>query len=374
MHARGLRGVPMRARWRGRASLLVPALMLVLASTQDGGAAPSSAMARNPQFAGSLTPPAVRTRPATEARVSPEPWTSPEARPGNLGSIGSAAGDSLALLEQREQKTSTELSNLARAEELVRQRLIVRGRVLYRLARAGTLPAGSGFSAFVEHAMRLGRARWSLDQDLGRLKRITDQKTELSRQLEEIAIHKAPLQLEKEAAIRARVMIEEAEDRRRAFEHAFERSTGASDYVAVYGGGVGPDDPSTTADTFRVTKGRLPFPVAGRVEVKVVKRENANGPGVEMSAPEGTVVRAVFPGRVAFADRYDGFGPIVILDHGDRYYTLMGNLGAIDVRVGDDLSAGARVGIVGQGPSGPALYFEIRKGASTLDPKPWFGI
>ena len=66
-----------------------------------------------------------------------------------------------------------------------------------------------------------------------------------------------------------------------------------------------------------------------------------------MSAPVGTPVHAVFAGRVAFADRYDPFGQIVILDHGDHYYTLMGDLSSIDVRVGDDLSAGAKVGTVG---------------------------
>jgi septal ring factor EnvC (AmiA/AmiB activator) len=111
-----------------------------------------------------------------------------------------------------------------------------------------------------------------------------------------------------------------------------------------------------------------------------------------MSAPAGTAVRAVFAGRVAFADRYDPFGQLVILDHGGHYYTLMGDLSSIDVRVGDDLSAGAKVGAVGlatadesaatdgsnaKGHSrarAPALYFELRHGTTALEPGPWLGL
>ena len=137
-------------------------------------------------------------------------------------------------------------------------------------------------------------------------------------------------------------------------------------------------------------KGRLPFPIAGRAEIRSVRRPGASGPGLEMLAPVGTPVRAVFSGRVAFADKYDPFGQIVILDHGDHYYTLMGDLGSIEVRVGDDLSAGAKVGTVGRAsaqgdgspgasddsrrPSSSALYFEVRHGSSTIDPGPWLGL
>ena len=75
-------------------------------------------------------------------------------------------------------------------------------------------------------------------------------------------------------------------------------------------------------------------------------------------------VRAVFPGRVAFADQYDPFGQIVILDHGDHFYTLMGDLGSIDVKVGRRSFRGSQIGTVGQGPKGPLLYFEVRKSST----------
>ena len=81
-----------------------------------------------------------------------------------------------------------------------------------------------------------------------------------------------------------------------------------------------------------------------------------------------------------------GLGPTrlgvrVILDHGDHYYTLMGDLASIDVRVGDDLSAGAKVGTVGRAATadssktgGSELYFEVRHGSTTVEPGPWLGL
>jgi septal ring factor EnvC (AmiA/AmiB activator) len=154
--------------------------------------------------------------------------------------------------------------------------------------------------------------------------------------------------------------------------------------VAVYGAGMGPDGPgASNVDGFRGMKGRLPFPIAGRAEIRSVRRQGALGPGLEMYAPLGSPVRAVFPGRVAFADQYESFGQVVILDHGDHFFTLSGNLGSIDVRVGDDVSAGAKLGTVGtanaqtthtNGARESLLYFEVRHGSATLDATTWLGL
>jgi septal ring factor EnvC (AmiA/AmiB activator) len=196
--------------------------------------------------------------------------------------------------------------------------------------------------------------------------------------------------------VQARALATSGEERKRSFDSAFATSTGAGDYVAVYGGSLGgpsgPESPSASAtDAFLAMKGRLPFPIAGRAEVRTVHRSGAPGPALEMAAPVGTAVRAVFAGRVAFADRYDPFGQLVILDHGGHYYTLMGDLSTIEVRVGDDLSAGAKVGTVGMPSAGDssgddpsslkprkahasALYFELRHGTTALEPGPWLGL
>jgi septal ring factor EnvC (AmiA/AmiB activator) len=64
----------------------------------------------------------------------------------------------------------------------------------------------------------------------------------------------------------------------------------------------------------------------------------------------------------------------VIIDHGDGYYSLSGNLGAIEVAAGDELERGARIGTVGEAAGGARLYFEIRNGTQTVDAASWLGL
>ena len=88
-----------------------------------------------------------------------------------------------------------------------------------------------------------------------------------------------------------------------------------------------------------------------------------------------SVLRSVAAGRVSFADRYDDYGLTVILDHGDRYYSVYASLGSTDVHVGDSVTSGARIGSVGSvDGTAPRLYFELRHNAATLDPAPWLGL
>jgi septal ring factor EnvC (AmiA/AmiB activator) len=141
----------------------------------------------------------------------------------------------------------------------------------------------------------------------------------------------------------------------------------------VYGA-LGPADPVEVSAGFRAARGRLPFPIAGRAEVKSARRSGAEGPGLEMRAPLGTQVRAVYPGRVAFADTYAEYGKTVIVDHGGRYYTVSANLGSIDVSAGDLVEVNTRLGTVGDVGRGALVYVEIRLGTETLDPAEWFGL
>jgi len=95
--------------------------------------------------------------------------------------------------------------------------------------------------------------------------------------------------------------------------------------------------------------------------------------GVVFEAPLGTPVQSVAAGRVRFADWFRGYGRLVILDHGDGYFTVSGHLDALEVDVGDVLQPRQVIGTVGEtgSLSGPCLYFEIRQGAQALDPRDW---
>ena len=95
--------------------------------------------------------------------------------------------------------------------------------------------------------------------------------------------------------------------------------------------------------------------------------------GVVFGAPAGAPVRAVAAGRVRYAGWFQGYGRLVILDHGGGYYTVSGHLAEIAVAVGDAVASGAPIGTVGDSGSlsGPRLYFEIRRGGEALDPREW---
>ncbi len=141
--------------------------------------------------------------------------------------------------------------------------------------------------------------------------------------------------------------------------------------VTVYGGAPAA---GAVVEGFGASAGRLLFPVPGRAEARRNWREGADGPGVEVRCAAGSVVRAVYPGRVAFADRYGAYGQIVIVDHGDHYYTVSANLSQVAVAVGQELAQGAPIGTVGDDGHGPMMFFEVRHGGETLDPAPWLGL
>jgi len=275
-------------------------------------------------------------------------------------------------LAKDERALRTELDVLAARSEEAHRRLLLRGRALYRLARVGILPVGGGLSSLFDHASKVERVRRALEQDLGESRAVADRKVVITRQLDELATQRAKRELQDEGLVRASELLDDPPERIRISTRPapIAPADGAVTKVVDHGGNV--DAPGDDAAvSFRSQKGRLPLPLAGRPEIRRVHRPGASGPGLELISPPGTPVRAVFPGRVAFADRYDAFGSVVIVDHGDHFYTLMGDLASMDVRVGDDLSVGARIGSLG---AASVLYFELRKGASTIDPAPWLGL
>jgi septal ring factor EnvC (AmiA/AmiB activator) len=92
--------------------------------------------------------------------------------------------------------------------------------------------------------------------------------------------------------------------------------------------------------------------------------------GVEIRAPAGTPVQAVRAGRVVYAGWFTGYGKMVIVDHGERLYSVYGYAGDVLVEAGRDVAAGDSIATVGTtGPvSSPSLYFEIRDHGVPRDP------
>ena len=140
-------------------------------------------------------------------------------------------------------------------------------------------------------------------------------------------------------------------------------------------GGVAP--PSGIG--FGSLRGRLPWPTEGRivtafgaqVHPRFGTRTFRNG--VDIETNEGRDVAAVYPGHVIYTGWFKGYGNLVILDHDNEYYTLYAHMADIDVKEGEDVRQGQRIGTVGDTGSleGPRLYFEVRYQGKPQDPEQW---
>ena len=135
---------------------------------------------------------------------------------------------------------------------------------------------------------------------------------------------------------------------------------------------------AATALPIRPFQGALPWPAAdGVLSARFGPRaQGVAGPmvrnGIEVSVPEGHLVHAVHEGTVAFADLFSGYGTLVIVDHGDKIFSLYGHLGSAAVQKGDHVDASTTVGLAGRNPSGnPSLYFELRVDGKPVDPVQW---
>ena len=94
--------------------------------------------------------------------------------------------------------------------------------------------------------------------------------------------------------------------------------------------------------------------------------------GIEIASPPDVPVRAVYEGRVVFADRFRGYGLMVILDHGGKHLSIYAQLSELSVKTGQKVAAGDVVGLSGQGSlEEPGLYFEMRYQGRPEDPLDW---
>ena len=133
---------------------------------------------------------------------------------------------------------------------------------------------------------------------------------------------------------------------------------------------------ATVSPSVSITKrrGRLPLPVVGNL----VGRYGENLPsgltrkGIDIAARSGSQVIATYDGKIAFAGMFRGYGQLLIIDHGDGYHTLLAGMTRIDMAVGQRVSTGEPVGLMGDGGGGrPILYVELRRKGQPINPLPW---
>jgi septal ring factor EnvC (AmiA/AmiB activator) len=129
---------------------------------------------------------------------------------------------------------------------------------------------------------------------------------------------------------------------------------------------------SSDSINFEKNRGRLPWPVNGTIisrfglQIHPRYRTRVNNTGIDIKVKEPTSVRIVANGRVAYADRFVGYGNLVIVEHGNGYFTLYGNLASITTVVDAVLTSGTVIGVVDD-----YLHFEVRKDGRPLNPEEW---
>ncbi|MEC9375380.1 MAG: peptidoglycan DD-metalloendopeptidase family protein [Pseudomonadota bacterium] len=127
---------------------------------------------------------------------------------------------------------------------------------------------------------------------------------------------------------------------------------------------------------FSTKKASLKWPTDGALLSRFGQTRAAGGmkwQGVLIGAEEGTPVRNIYNGRVVFADWLDGMGLLIIVEHGDGYMSLYGHNQLLLKEVGQPVRLGEVIAEVGDsgGQAIPALYFEIRKDGTALNPRSW---
>ncbi len=111
-------------------------------------------------------------------------------------------------------------------------------------------------------------------------------------------------------------------------------------------------------------RGRLSPPVEGRVTSGFGRGRR----GIILKAGKLAPVRSPWGGEVAFAGELEGYGRVVVVDHGQAVHSVLANLASISVHKGQKLSPGDQVGAVGDDGK---LYLEVRLKAKPVDPRQW---
>jgi len=126
-------------------------------------------------------------------------------------------------------------------------------------------------------------------------------------------------------------------------------------------------------------RGQLDWPLKGRITAPFGRFKHPEfaaeiiRKGIDIEAHAGEPIRAVQSGRIVYATHFAGYGNTMIIDHGERYYTIYGHLSEILKKTGDEVRRGEVLGRAGDSDSlaGSNLYFEIRKDGRSVDPLPW---
>ncbi|MCK4502447.1 MAG: peptidoglycan DD-metalloendopeptidase family protein [Desulfuromonadales bacterium] len=134
--------------------------------------------------------------------------------------------------------------------------------------------------------------------------------------------------------------------------------------------------PQAVAGSFALGRGKLGWPVNGRVSIGFGKKKDSklgtyyDSNGLEIAVPAGSPIRSVAAGKVVFADYFKGYGNLYIISHPGGYHTLYAQTDKMKKELNDNVAAGDILGYSGLGGR-DSIYFEIRSKGSPVNPLSW---
>ena len=142
-----------------------------------------------------------------------------------------------------------------------------------------------------------------------------------------------------------------------------------------HGAAAGVSAGSYDGSGLKSMKGKLPAPVRGTVVQRFGTQRSTEfkdlvaSKGLDFQTETNAPVSAVAPGRVLFLGKMPGFGLVIIVDHGARWYSLYGRLGSVGVQAGDTVEASQEIAASGEpDQKGRSFYFEIRENGHPVNP------
>jgi len=211
-----------------------------------------------------------------------------------------------------------------------------------------------------QHGLRLAELSQTLNQAREEARALEDRRQELEGVRNQVAHHLASLE-------RSRLRTDASLDELREREASLQRLVGV----------LASRQRFTGKENIRGYRGALPWPAEGRVVQGFGRQKLAKYSaytvcnGIRFDSPSSSSVNAVFPGVVAYARFFKGYGNMVVLDHGNDVYSLVAGLGTIHVRVDQRVTMGMRLGLASPPKEGGNVYLEIRVAEKPEDPRRW---
>jgi len=131
---------------------------------------------------------------------------------------------------------------------------------------------------------------------------------------------------------------------------------------------------------FASKKGALPYPVPGEIVSRFGPKQHKKfgtkirSNGIEIATEPLSPVVAVYGGQVLYSEWVKGYGKVMIIDHGEKYYTLTAHLAEVLKEAGEIVESGETIGYAGYSPlerQGGRVYFEVRHLSKALNPEEW---